>query len=115
MVESVVGTCSQANRLSVVEGGEDEQEKDFQRLLAEPHTFGQAEFEHLMDNTFKTRLDFAGRMAIIEKRIRLRDYGDALEQRALLAIIEEDHEDVTHLFDVIDRRNSLGLKVISSS
>jgi hypothetical protein len=38
-----------------------------------------------------------------------------LEKRTLLAIIEGRFDEVEHLFAVIDRRNDLGLTVITST
>ena len=102
----------QPTNLSVIEGGGEEHEQLFQRLLSEPHTFEQAEFENLIDVTFRSRLKFEDIAAIIETRMRRRDYGDATETSALLAIMEGNHDEAAHLTDVLARRNSLRLKVI---
>lgn len=97
----------------MIEGGRKEHEKLFQRLLDEPHTFDQLEFENLMGNTFKSRLSFNDEVRIIEKRLR-KTTGDPLERDAVLAIIEGDDVGAIRLCNMLKRRNQLGLRVLVS-
>ncbi len=84
----------------------------FRRLLESPESFSQTEFERLVD-AFGFQLTIDDILALSAKRIRGRD-NDPLEKRTLLAIIEGRYAEVEHLFNVIDRRKSLGLKVVTS-
>ena len=95
----------------IIQGGT-QQEKLFQRLLSEPNTFEQKEFENLVDFTFRSRLSFGDIEALIAKRIQL-SVKDTLERNTLLAIINGDTEGASRLHNAIKRRNQLGLRVIS--
>jgi hypothetical protein len=98
-------------QLTIVEGGREANETLFQRLLNEPHRFAQEDFEQTID-LFRSRLTSDNILELIAERIRLRDYANRLEQKALLAIIDGRDNDVERLFDVLDRRNRLSWKVI---
>ncbi len=95
----------------IIQGG-NQQEKLFQRLLSEPHTFEQKEFENLVDITFRSRLSFDDIEELISKRIQI-NVKDTLERNALLAIINGNIEESSRLHNAIKRRNQLGLRVIS--
>ncbi len=84
----------------------------FRKLLESPESFSQTEFERLVD-AFGSRFTINDILALVAKRIRGRE-NDPLEKRALLAIIEGRYKEVEHLFNVIDRRETLGLKVVTS-
>jgi hypothetical protein len=95
----------------IIQGG-NQQEKLFQRLLNEPYTFEQKEFDNLVDITFRSRLSFSDIEVLISKRIQT-NVKDTLERNALLAIINGDIEESSRLHNAIKRRNQLGLRVIS--
>lgn len=99
-------------RFELIDGGRDEHEKLFQRLLNEPHTFEQKEFEFLVDSVFRSRLSFSDVESLIATRVQA-NVKDPLERNALLAIINGDIEESSRLHDAIKRRNQLGLRVIS--
>ncbi len=95
----------------IIQGG-NQQEALFQRLLSEPQTFEQKEFENLVDFDFRSRLSFDDKEKLIAKRIQI-NVKDMLERNALLAIIDGDTDEASRLHDAIKRRNQLGLRVIS--
>jgi hypothetical protein len=100
-------------QFQIIQGrNQHENEKLFQRLLNEPHTFEQQEFENLVDYAFRSRLSFGDIERLIAKRIKT-NVKDTLERNALLAIINGDIEESGRLHKVIKRRNQLGLRVVS--
>lgn len=109
-----MSTYEQKANLNVIDGGHDERERQFQRLLAEPHTFEQAEYESLVDS-FSDRLTIDDTMALTAKRVSGRHYADRLESRLLVAIIEGQTDETERLSNAIQRRNALGLKVIETN
>jgi hypothetical protein len=100
------------NKFELIEGGREENEKLFQRLLSEPQSFEQKEFENLVDSVFRDRLAFGDVETLIAKRIQS-NVKDTLERDALLAIMNGDMEESSRLHNAIKRRNQLGLRVIS--
>ncbi|MGZ8256914.1 MAG: hypothetical protein ACXWTX_03990 [Gallionella sp.] len=100
--------------LTVIEGGKSSDEVLFQRLRKEPHHFAQEEFERTIE-LFRERLTIDDILDLIDRRVRNRDYASRLEQQTLLAIIEGRDGEVDRLFSILERRNKLSLKIISSS
>jgi hypothetical protein len=45
----------------------------------------------------------------IAQKLKSMKGGDRLEQRTLMAIIEDRHEDASKLMDIVERRNALNL------
>jgi len=105
---------SSMSDLQLIDGGKDELEKTFQRLMSAPETFTQDEFEQLVDVTFRDRLSRGEIFELMEKQLRNGRHESPLEAKALLAIMEGDRNESGRLLGILDRCNSLGLKVISS-
>ncbi|OIO76372.1 MAG: hypothetical protein COZ20_02295 [Gallionellales bacterium CG_4_10_14_3_um_filter_54_96] len=97
---------------TVITGGKEELECKKRILFSTPELLEQQEFENLCDSL---GLQFVDVEFLIAKRVRNRNYSSRLEQQALLAIIEGRDNDIERLFGILERRNSLSLKVISSS
>ncbi len=100
---------SPQQQFSVIKGGRTEQERKKALLFATPEIFETAEFEKLCE---ECGLALADVEPLIARRIRHRAT-DALERDALLAIIEGDNAMADRLLGSIERRNELGLRVIS--
>lgn len=96
---------------TVITGGKEELECKKRILLSTPEVLDQQEFESLCDSL---GLRLADVEPLIARRLRCNDK-DALERNLVLAIIDGDTDEYNRLSDVIDLRNSLSLKVISSS
>ena len=103
-------TLSSPPTLSVIEGGKDEFEKLFYKLISQPYTFEQNEFEHLVEVTLKDRLSRAEIFDLATER--LRSGTDSLERHCILAIIEGNNAEFERLLKILDQRNKLGLSVI---
>jgi len=58
-------------------------------------------------------LSLDGLMSAISGRVRNGQYADQLEANLLLSIIEDRTDDTDRLLNVIDRRNQLGLTLVS--
>jgi len=82
------------------------------RLRKEPHSFEQSEFERLIE-LYRSRLGFDEVMSIIARRIRHRKNADQLESNTLLAIMKGRSEEFERLLDVLDRRNRIGISLVS--
>jgi hypothetical protein len=57
---------------------------------------------------------FANACKEVSTRLRRNSICDALEKKALLAIIEKSPEEAKRLLLVVSRRNKLGLKIIKT-
>lgn len=99
--------------LAAVEGERAGLERRFEELLKNPQDFDLEELERLVD-TFRDRLSIDEILSLMARRVRRRQYADGLEQRVLLAIVEGRFDEVDRLFGVVERRDELGLRVISS-
>ena len=97
--------------LILVEGGRAQRERLFQRLLAAPHSFDEAEFERLAES-FADRLSRAELYDLTTERLRRLDCPDKLEQRAVLAAATGDLAEAARLTKVLERRNALQLRLI---
>jgi len=95
---------------TVITGGKEELECKKHILFSTPEVLDQQEFESLCDSL---DLRLADVEPLIARRVRLRA-SDALERDALLAIINGNNEEAQRLVLVMQRRNELGLSVISS-
>jgi len=95
---------------TVITGGKEELECKKRILFSTPEVLDQQEFESLCDSL---DLRLADVEPLIARRVRLRA-SDALERDALLAIINGNNEEAQRLVLVMQRRNELGLSVISS-
>ena len=84
----------------------------FRRLLNAPHSFSNEEFDQLLER-FQDRLDRSERYDLLVRRVRLRDYENALEKKALLAAIESTPEEAEKFRCLLRRRNKLNLRVLS--
>ncbi|MDO9054371.1 MAG: hypothetical protein Q7U37_10660 [Gallionella sp.] len=96
---------------TVITGGKEELECKKHILFSTPEVLDQQEFESLCDSL---DLRLADVEPLIARRLRC-NAKDALERNLVLAIIDGDTDEYNRLSDVIGRRNSLSLKVISSS
>lgn len=107
-------TPTHRTKMTVIDGGLDQRERRFRQLLAEPHTFEQAEFESLIDQ-FTDRLTIDEIMALVARRVSARQDADTLEPRLLVAITEGRLDEADRLSKQISRRNALGLRVIETN
>lgn len=98
-------------QFTVIDGGKVELEQKKQVLFATPELLEQQEFENLCDDLGLRLSDVA---PLIERRVRI-NAKDALERNLVLSILDGDDDEYNRLSDLIGRRNSLSLKVISSS
>lgn len=96
---------------TVITGGKEELESKKRILFSTPEVLDQQKFESLCDSL---GLRLADVEPLIARRLRC-NAKDALERNLVLAIIDGDTDEYNRLSDVIGRRNSLSLKVISSS
>lgn len=96
---------------TVITGGKEELECKKRILFSTPEVLDQQKFESLCDSL---GLRLADVEPLIARRLRC-NAKDALERNLVLAIIDGDTDKYNRLSDVIGRRNSLSLKVISSS
>lgn len=97
--------------LSVIEGRKNQ--RTYLRLLNAPQSFDCDEFDRLLE-LFRDRISRAEAYDLIVKRIALSE-DKGLEQRLLLAIVTGDTVQAERLGKTLERRNALGLKVISPS
>ena len=99
------------NPLTVIDGGKEDLERKKSVLFSRPEVLEQQEFERLCD---VLGLQLADVESLIARRVCLRAK-DALERDALLAILNGNLEEAQKLVAVMQRRNDLGLSVISTS
>ena len=102
---------SRKQPFTVIEGGKEELERKKRILFSSPELLEQQDFENLCDSL---GLHLADVEPLIARRVRLRAK-DALERNALLAIINGSHDEARRLVVVMQKRNELGLSVISTS
>jgi hypothetical protein len=98
--------------LSVIDGGFDENEKLFNRIICEPQTFSLDEFKILIDERFRSRLNFNVIESLSYTRIQYL-VRDTLERDLILAIMDGNDAETNRLQGVIERRNQLGIRVVS--
>jgi len=96
---------------TVITGGKEELECKKHILFSTPEVLDQQKFESLCDSL---GLRLADVEPLIARRLRC-NAKDTLERNLVLAIIDGDTDEYNRLSDVIGRRNSLSLKLISSS
>jgi|UniRef100_E6QW66 hypothetical protein len=101
---------SHKHPLTLIAGGKEELERKKRILFSTPEVLEQKEFENLCDSL---GLRLADVEPLIARRVRLRAK-DALERNALLAIINGDLVEGTRLTEVIKKRNTLKLRLIST-
>lgn len=102
---------SRKHPFTLIVGGKEELGRKKHVLFSLPELLEQHEFENLCDSL---GLRLAEVEPLIARRVRLRAK-DALERDALLAIIHGNHDEARRLVGVMQRRNELGLSVISTS
>lgn len=102
----------QTSSFAVIDGSLKKEQKLFQRLLDAPHIFSSEEFDHLLER-FQDRLDRSDRYELLVRRARHKDYGNALEKKALLAVLEGRLEEAERFRRLLERRNELNIKVLS--
>ena len=105
------GVITASTPLILVEGGRTQRERQFQRLISEPHTFEHDEFERLIES-FDDRLSRAEIYDLTTERLLRFEGGNTLEQRAVLAAATGDLAEARRLRKVLERRNALQLRVI---
>lgn len=108
----LVSMIERSPPFTCLDGSLEKEEERFRRLLNAPHSFSNEELDQLLER-FQDRLDRGERFDLIVKRIRLRDYENALEKKALLAAIEGTPEEAEKFRRLLRRRNELNLKVLS--
>ena len=96
--------------LTAIKGGKEELERKKRLLFNQPWVFDLDEFDRLCE-LFK--LSYSEIEGLIGERIRKRAK-DPLERDALLAIIEGDHAKFERLNSILEKRNKLGITVISA-
>lgn len=102
---------SRKQAFTVVDGGKAELERKKRLLFNQPWLLDHDEFDRLCE-LFK--LSYSEIEGLIGERIRKRAK-DPLERDTLLAIIDGRHDEARNLISVMQRRNELGLSLISSS
>lgn len=102
-------TESDKRTLTLIEGGKAELAKQKHRLFNEPWVFDLDEFEQLCETFGLSYPEIEG---LVGERVR-KLAEDPLERDALLAIIEDRHEEALRLLNAMEGRNQMGLSVIS--
>lgn len=95
---------------TIIDGGKEELERKKRVMFSAPELLDQQDFENLCDSP---GLRLADVEPLIARRVRLRAK-DALERDALLAIINGDIAEATRLTEAMQKRNNLGLRLIST-
>jgi hypothetical protein len=95
---------------TVIEGGKAELERKKAKLFAVPELLSDDEFGQLLD---ELSLSYPEAESLIAKRIRYRAK-DPIERNAVLAIINADFDEARRLRNILERRKSLGIKIVNS-
>ncbi|MBN2700941.1 MAG: hypothetical protein JXR29_05775 [Methylothermaceae bacterium] len=99
------------DQLTTLPGSRKAQERKRALLFSRPESFSGEEFDRLCD---ELELSLADVGDLIAKRVE-RLASDRLERDLLIAFIEGRDSDAERLTAILERRNALGLRVISGS
>lgn len=97
--------------LSVIEGSKNQ--RTYLRLLNAPQSFDDDEFDRLLE-LFRDRISRAEAYDLIVERLRRTPCNSEIEKQVVIAAATGDTATLKRLTAILERRNALGLKVISS-
>ena len=95
------------NEMNIITGGNDQ---EYRNLLNHPEQFDSDTYIALCER-YRHRLSLDVLIALSARRLRRRRYGNELDRKALLAVLDGRYDEAKRLGAIQKRRNDLGFRV----